>query len=197
MVSSLKELTIEQHRRAERQPFAKLLLSGNIDPYLYYQYLTNQWSNYTVLESVVRLPIYLTPIFRASKILDDMKELEQMYGYSWNPYVIRKSTTEYVGYIYELSKVEKNHDLLAHVYVRHFGDMHGGAIIQGRVPGKGTMYDFDNREQLITDMRKLLIDSMAEEANLCFDYATRLFEELMDEEHDLGPLADAARGISG
>lgn len=195
-MSALKDLTWEAHRRAERKPFAKLLLSGKIDPYLYYQYLTNQWSNYTALESAVRLPIYLRPIFRASRIVEDMTELSQEYGFSYNPYVTRKVTTEYVDYIYNLSKdPSNNHRLLAHMYVRHFGDMYGGSIIQGRVPGKGSMYDFDHKEKLIEDMRKLLRDDMADEANVCFDYATRLFEELMDEEYDLGPLADAARGI--
>lgn len=195
-MNNLKELTREAHRRAERRPFAKMLLSGRIDPYLYYQYLTNQYSNYVVLESAVRVPIYVRGIFRAKYILNDMQELEQEYGYSWNPYVIRKSTTEYVDYIYQMSKDEtNNYRLLAHVYVRHFGDMFGGSIIQSRVPGSGSMYDFDHKEQLIADMRKLLRDDMAGEANVCFDFATRLFEELSDEQYDLGPLADAARGI--
>lgn len=196
-MSTLKELTLDAHRNAERQPFAKLLLIGNIDPYLYYQYITNQYSNYVILESSVRLPIYLRPIFRASHILNDMRELELQHGYSWNPMVIRRSTTEYVNHIYELSKGENNHKLLAHMYVRHFGDMFGGSIIQKRVPGSGSMYDFDNKDKLIEDMRKILNDSMADEAKLCFEYATKLFVELMDEEYDLGSLADAGRGISG
>lgn len=196
-MSTLKELTLEAHRKAERQPFAQLLLSGKIDPYLYYQYLTNQHSNYVVLEATVRLPIYLKPIFRASRILDDMRELELEYGYSWNPMVIRSSTAEYVNHIYELGKGENNHKILAHMYVRHFGDMFGGSIIQKRVPGSGSMYDFDHKDKLIEDMRKLLNDSMADEAKLCFEYATRLFVELMDEEYDLGSLADAGKGISG
>ena len=71
------------------------------------------------------------------------------------------------------------------MYVRHFGDMYGGAIIQKRVPGSGTMYNFDNKEELKQLLRELLTDDMAEEANICFEFAIRLFEEL---EHvaDLG-----------
>jgi heme oxygenase len=135
-------------------------------------------------------------MFRAKHILNDMQELEYDYGFSHNPYVTRKVTTEYVDYIYNLAKdPSNNYRLLAHMYVRHFGDMFGGSIIQNRVPGSATMYDFDHKDKLIEDMRKLLREDMADEANVCFDFATRLFEELMDEEYNLGPLADAARGI--
>ena len=39
---SLKELTKDVHRDAERQTFVKVLMSGEIDPELYATFLANQ-----------------------------------------------------------------------------------------------------------------------------------------------------------
>jgi hypothetical protein len=55
-------------------------------------------------------------------------------------------------------------------------------MIKKRIPfTKGVMYDFDNVEDLKIKVRTVLDDEMAEEANICFKYATKLFEELNNE----------------
>jgi hypothetical protein len=41
------------------------------------------------------------------------------------------------------------------------------------------MYEFEDKENLKASLRELLIDDMAPEANICFEYAIRLFEELV------------------
>ena len=51
-------------------------------------------------------------------------------------------------------------------------------MIKKRIPGSGTMYDFDDVESLKATIRSKLNDDMADEANICFKYATELFEEL-------------------
>ena len=81
------------------------------------------------------------------------------------------------AYEKHLLSLDKN-GILAHLYVRHFGDMYGGQIIKKRNPGSGTMYDFENVEELKTQIREMLTDDMADEANRCFEFAIRLFEEL-------------------
>jgi hypothetical protein len=43
------------------------------------------------------------------------------------------------------------------------------------------MYEFENVEELKTTVRAMLHDDMADEANLCFEFAMQLFEELGDE----------------
>jgi heme oxygenase len=77
--------------------------------------------------------------------------------------------------------LENNDDLLAHIYVRHFGDMYGGQMIAKRNPGSGAMYVFENVDELKTTVRAMLHDDMAQEANRCFEFAMELFEELGDE----------------
>lgn len=171
---NLKELTAENHKSAERKQFAKTLMSGSIDPALYYKYLTNQFYSYAMLER--HLPLFelgLDDIRRANLIRDDLQELEATYGFVFSGALITRSTQEYLTYC----ESTKN-SLIPHMYVRHFGDMYGGSMIAKRIPGRGKMYEFKDKELLKTKVRGMLDDSMADEANKCFEFAIRLFGEL-------------------
>jgi heme oxygenase len=179
---NLKELTWENHKKAERREFASILMSGKIEPELYYRYLTNQFYMYNILEAGLRtcgLPTSYWGVFRASRIRLDMQELEEQYGFVFDPATISRTTAEYATHIENLQKAEDLDALTAHMYVRHFGDMYGGAMISKKVPGAGLMYEFEDKENLKASLRELLIDDMAPEANICFEYAIRLFEELV------------------
>jgi heme oxygenase len=81
---------------------------------------------------------------------------------------------DYIEHVAQLD----DEGLLSHIYVRHFGELHGGQMIKKRAPGSGKMYDFDDPKQLIADVRAKLHDGMAPEANRCFEYAMKLFEQL-------------------
>ena len=177
MASSLKELTWKHHQKAEEQPFAQLLISGDIEPKTYLTYLFNQFLCYATLEEAIMLPKELHGVFRKDFIFEDMQELQA--DFDLDPCdTLLETTKDYILYMQELRNNEDNHKLLAHLYVRHFGDLHGGQIIAQKVPGTGRMYKFQDRKKLVDGIRELLDDNMAEEAQLCFDYATRAFEEL-------------------
>lgn len=177
MSLTLKEQTREHHDNVERSEFAEILLSGKISPALYYAYLSAQYENYKVLEETVDIPKNLEVIFRAPLIMQDMHELEDMYGFEEITTNL-DSVDNYIKYINNLKSDGENDRLLAHLYVRHFGDLHGGQIIKKRIPGSGFMYEFPNRKDLIVETRKLLDDSMGEEAGTCFDFAEQMFNEL-------------------
>lgn len=173
-MSKLKELTAKQHKKAERTKYAKKLLKG-LSPEEYYRYLTNQYEVYYTLELYAKEILKDFPaIKRASKIREDAEELEMQYGFKYYDSLICDSVGEYKNYVSSLDR----EGLLAHVYVRHFGDMYGGQMIKKKVPGAGKMYDFENVEALKMKVRSMLNDDMAEEANRCFAFATKLFEEL-------------------
>jgi heme oxygenase len=72
-------------------------------------------------------------------------------------------------------------NVLAHVYVRHMGDMYGGQMIKSKVPGSGTMYQFENRAELVARLRAKLTDDLADEANVAFDFVLQFFDNLADE----------------
>ena len=183
MANNLKELTRQHHDNAERTEFADLLLSGDISPKLYQEYLYAQLQNYMALESAVNVPLELEPIFRSQHIEQDLEELESLYGLDEIEDNL-PSTSEYVHHIQTLVEEGDNDKLLAHLYVRHFGDAHGGQIIKKNVPGSGTMYEFEDRRLLIQEVRELLHDGMADEAKICFEYAERLFHELIERFHE-------------
>lgn len=174
-MSKLKELTWENHKRAERQRFAQILMSGKIEPLLYAKFLYNQYHCYRALEERIKLPHDLEDIFRAQKILDDCWEIIVKCKLLGKRLYMLDTTREYVEHVQKLDQ----EGLLAHLYVRHFGDMYGGSMIAKRVPGEGRMYKFKNKEVLINKVRSKLHDGMAPEANRCFEFASKMFEELV------------------
>jgi heme oxygenase len=177
---SLKDLTHAAHKAAETKPFVKVLFSGKIDPKLYATFLKNQHPCYEILE-VCAMPHGLMSeypaIRRAPAILSDFIEL---WGQD-NPTFPKMCPVvdEYIKYILSIKDDPKK--LLAHLYVRHFGDLSGGQMIAKRVPGSGKMYQFgDDPETIKTILRAKLDDSLAEEAIVCFEFAGKLFEQMMD-----------------
>jgi heme oxygenase len=175
-MSKLKELTWENHKKAERKAIAKKLIKG-MEPREYHTFLYNQYVNYAALESVAREAGVLEgieTICRASGFLKDMQELEDTHGIERDAEVLVDVIPEYVDYVTKLD----NEGLLAHIYVRHFGELHGGQMIKKRAPGSGTVYDFEDPKKIISDVREKLHDGMAPEANVCFEFAMKMFEQL-------------------
>jgi len=184
---SLKELTWDNHKKAERKKFAAILMSGNISPTLYIKYLYNQLHNYLALEDALEaleFPSELADVYRADKINEDIKELLNDFDIVFDSDILTPSTIAYADHIDDLRSKGDLQSLIAHMYVRHFGDMYGGAMIAKRIPGSGRMYEFDNKEELKISLRELLNDDMADEANKCFEFAIELFHELGNEPYE-------------
>jgi heme oxygenase len=167
----LRDLIKEKHDEAENHPFTKYLLSGKITEKIYAQYLYNQLFIYDALEKrAAHLFAGMESLKRYDRIYADLKELDATNN------LIMISTVAYIEYIQNQELTDDQ--LMAHIYVRHMGDLFGGQMIKKVVPGSGTMYDFENRSELIQTLRTKLNDDMAEEANLVFGYAIELFYDL-------------------
>ncbi len=176
---SLKELTAEKHKSAERQEFVKVLFSGNIHPEFYATFLANQHPVYEILEvnaMLHRLVMGMPDIRRAPAINSDFLEL---WPHTDKKPVILPVVDKYIKHILNLSSKDPN-KLMAHIYVRHMGDLAGGQMIAKRVPGSGKFYQFEDPEALKIAIREKIDDSLADEANVCFDFAIKMFEELMN-----------------
>ena len=188
----IKELTMEQHKNAERQEFVKILMSGDIDEQLYATYLYNQLQCYSVLEKYgLHNSLFKdTPnLLRAEHIHYDYKSLWKDID---NPPTITQSTKDYVEHIEKIQ--DEAMKLYAHVYVRHMGDLSGGQMIRKKTPGPNRYYIFKHNE--VRDYRQTVKEtintylnvyehSVVPEAIYCFESATKLFKE-MKELHDLG-----------
>jgi heme oxygenase len=175
-MTTLKELTHENHVLAEQQPFTKLLLSGNIPENIYADFLYNQHAIYQSLEALANsrgLLSGLSGLERSQRIVLDFENLPTC---KTNIYT---STQKYIQYI--TTRNLTDNQILAHLYVRHMGDLYGGQMIKRVVPGTTNMYEFENRKELIEALRSKLDVSMAAEANCCFDFAIELFTELANE----------------
>ena len=175
---SLKELTKDVHRDAERQAFVKVLMSGEIDPKLYATFMFNQHHQYDILEvncMAHGLLNGLMDIRRAPSIWADYEELWEDKD---NTPELLPVTKEYGEYI--MSIKEDKERLFAHIYTRHMGDLSGGQMIRRKIPGSGKLYDFEDGAKLKELIRERLDDSMADEARVCFEFATKTFQEIMD-----------------
>jgi len=174
---SLRDLTHQAHKDAERQEFVKILFSGNISHELYATFLKNQHPCYDILEACAMSCGILTglpDVRRSLKINEDFLEL---WHEEQEP-VILPVVKRYMDHIMTIKDDPKR--LMAHVYVRHMGDLAGGQMISKKVPGAGRMYQFEDPEGLKTAIREKINDDMAAEAIVCFEFATQMFKEIME-----------------
>jgi len=177
-MSNLKELTWEHHKNAERQEFVKVLMGGSIDPKVYATFLWNQFPQYEMLEVMAmrhQLLLDVPGVLRSKAIIEDFREL---WPSDQDPPRQCDVVKDYVDHIRNI--MDDPHKLMAHIYVRHMGDLSGGQMISKKVPGQGKFYKFDaDIKEYKEKIRAKIDDSMADEAKLCFDFATRLFKEMM------------------
>ena len=174
---SLRELTQEKHTEAEQTAFAGLLLSGNITTEQYAKYLYQMLLIYNSLEMTAHkfgLLEELPDLRRAPQIYLDLIELVgKNYNCGWVPEAV-----EYHKYLLSLANGANRDKVMAHVYVRHMGDLYGGQMIAGKVPGSHKFYEFKDPTGLKALIRERLDDSMGDEANVAFDHAIKIMRAL-------------------
>jgi heme oxygenase (biliverdin-producing, ferredoxin) len=182
-MSKIKDLTWEHHKNAERQEFAKILMSGKIHPDIYATYLWNQHKKYDILEAMCMANGVFSNIGDIRRKLKIEADIAELWKHEVEPKLV-PSTIEYLQHMRDIMQdVDK---LTAHVYVLYMGDLSGGQMIKKKIPGEGRMYDFDGDVAELKDkIRAIVSDEMADEAKWVFDSSTKLFQELM--ELDLEP----------
>ena len=174
---SLKELTMQQHKNAERQKFASILMSGNIPVISYLRYLVNQHACYNALENHQDFKLPDLRLSRVNNIQSDISELQKECSID-KENMLTQSTVNYIQHVNK--NIRNFDDFMAHVYVRYLGDLRGGQMIAKKIPGTGLYYQFQEPDELANSIYRKLNDNMANEAKLVFDYATKLFIEMYD-----------------
>ena len=187
----LRELTMQHHKNAERSNFAKKLMSGKIQAMAYYIYLYNMGFVYGNLENIaMSLGVLddINHIRRTDNIWKDYHEMRHKFAMDrFLPPDILDSVAEYIDYLYSIK--HNKHKILAHIYVRHMGDLSGGQIIAKRLDERfpKAFYKFMVEEDYLKEkLREKLNNDMADEAMVAFDYAHKIFLELDKLTNDLG-----------
>ena len=187
----LRELTMQHHKNAERSNFAKKLVSGKIQAMAYYIYLYNMGFVYGNLENIaMSLGVLddINHIRRTDNIWKDYHEMRHKFAMDrFLPPDILDSVAEYIDYLHSIK--HNKHKILAHIYVRHMGDLSGGQIIAKRLDERfpKAFYKFMVEEDYLKEkLREKLNNDMADEAMVAFDYAHKIFLELDKLTNDLG-----------
>lgn len=174
-MSILREYTNAKHREAEAMPFVKYMLGGGIledDYIIFLQQMYNLYGTIEYFAEMSGLLHDLPDIRRAEYIRQDLIELNS------NVADALASTRRYQQHIIDLYHSDRRAHILAHVYVRHMGDMYGGKIIAKRVPGSGRAYSFTDRPGVIKALDAKLTLDIVDEALLGFDLSMSIFDEL-------------------
>jgi len=177
-MSILNEHTKEKHVAVENSPYIQHILNKYITKEQYIRFLQEMFVVYSNIEYFAEMSGILSDlpgIKRSENIITDLVELGS------GPGVLRmKSTEAWRARIIELYYSDKS-KLLAHVYVRHMGDLYGGKVIAKRVPGSGMFYQFEERPTLIKNLNAKLTMDILPESLVAFDLAHAVFNELMEE----------------
>jgi heme oxygenase len=174
---SLKELTWDNHQRAEGTAFMKAVFDKSMPQSVWADFTYQKSVIYGSIENVARdakLTLDIIEIERALKLYLDAQE---MCGGEFPR--IRKETVEYSRYIMNL--VGQPERIMAHLYTWHMGDLFGGQMIKKMMPGPHRNLEFDDVDNLKAKVRAKLKDSMGDEANVAFEWAIKLMETYNDE----------------
>lgn len=175
---SLKELTKDKHTAAEETKFMKAVFKRNMPKEIWADWTYQKTLFYGTIEGAAganRLLGDLPDIRRAFYLFQDFSD-------SWTakhrpPF--RKEAVDYHNYLLSISNDANR--IMAHLYVWHMGDMFGGQMIKKIVPGPHRNLEFQDSATLMTNIRAKLDDSMAEEANIAFDWAIKMMNSYNDE----------------
>lgn len=175
-MSILRNITHQKHQQVEQLPFVQYLLKGSITTPDYIIYLAEMLAIYQQLESLAAaagLFEGLDGLPRTANMQADLDELSPGHVTQLCP-----STQAYLNYLAELHSSDRSHQLFAHVYVRHMGDLYGGKLIARAVPGSGRWYQFDNRGELSQAFNQRITIDLADEALTAFDHFGNIFTDL-------------------
>lgn len=172
---SLKELTAEKHTQAENTAFMKAVFNRTMTPELWADWTYQKTLFYGTIEGAAganRLLGDLPDIRRNFYLYQDFWE---MWGDKPNRPTYRQTVIDYHNYILSIS--QDPNKVMAHLYTWHMGDMFGGQMIKKIIPGPHRNLEFENANELKTNIRAKLDDSMGEEANVAFDWAIRMMQD--------------------
>jgi len=169
-MSTLKELTQENHRKAERSAFVGAMMKNQLTP--------NQWTRYLAWKRDILL-------FLDAKLNLNSKHPEFDRTQQFEKDIIDTNggdselhaTHDYIEHINSNLK-----DAWAHVYVHYLGDLRGGQMLKKIVKLPMSHVEYTDAEGLEAIIRSHLTDDLVDEANKGFELTMQAMEEIMTHE---------------
>lgn len=179
---TLREFIKPIHDRAEHHPMAQSMIKGTISVEAYVDLLANLLIAYGDIESKARRVGWidqLDGISRFTAMLEDLVELVSEHDIK--PTIYNDFIAEYCDRVWQQTR----EGTLAHVYVHHMGDMFGGQMLKGKLPGKCRRYVFENKNDLVARIRGNLVHDEAnmQEAVAAFDFVIGLYDRVTRKHH--------------
>jgi heme oxygenase len=170
---SLKEATAELHSQAEKMEFNQRMFRGELNKGEYLQYLQNMFHVFVALE-VKGLPH--KKLNRVHNFVTDVNELNGNEGIG----VLNEAlpaTIEYFQYINNLHPEQ----VKPHIYLNYLALAYGGQMMKSKVHGSGTIYDFEDMQEVVGSIRAIQKDEWADEVNEGFRQIIKILDELQKQ----------------
>lgn len=172
---SLKELTAEKHKLAETTPFMKAVFDRSLPHELWIDWTYQKTLFYGGIEGAAGACGLLSDLPDIRRAFYLYLDFDTMHDKNTTRPDYKPAVVDYYNYILSISKDPQK--IMAHLYTWHMGDMFGGQMIKKIVPGSHRALEFEDVKTLMTNIRAKLDDSMANEANVAFDWAIRMMRE--------------------
>jgi heme oxygenase len=179
-MTTLKERTAEVHAIAESQPFIKTIFAGNVDKDKYRNYVFQLAHLYGMLETLGDVHGIFDDMLDLKRMPAALKDYEELAGDVIQNDKLNLSTANYLKYLNRPEVLTNYKKILAHIYVRHMGDLFGGQMLAKVLPGSNHMYKFPNIPALIKAVRAKISDDLADEAIIAFNYNIEMIKDYND-----------------
>jgi heme oxygenase (biliverdin-producing, ferredoxin) len=206
LLTALRQASHALHHEVERTDVMQRLIAGRLPAGVFHALQRNLHALYAALEAALQRHAGLIsgccptwpPLDRLARSERLVADLEQLHGPDWATALPLLPATR--AYVDRLSALDRSapRELLAHAYVRYFGDLAGGQLLARRVQasyglagGAGTsFFAFGAPEDvaaLVATLRSALqdcrlepggVDALAAEAQWSFAQHAQMFLEL-------------------
>jgi prolyl 4-hydroxylase len=173
--STLRDLTANEHARAENTPFMRLFAANLITPDEYTHYLTQMVLIYTALEG----KLMNSEIMKALPGIERTPNMRKDLAYYTSKYGVKPLNPVAVSYYNDILKMNIG-EVFAHYYVRAAGDLFGGQMLKKLVHGANSWYDFGENEAVLRQrLRSFAVPELAPDVKRAYERNIELLNSII------------------